>query len=151
GDSATAYATLGRLVSSPGQAVPYLGKQLQAAESPDRKRIEQLVRELGDDRFQIRERAVKELAALGNAAVPALEDALLDSPSLELKRRLTTLLERFEGATLSGESLRWVRAVESLEYSATPEARELLESVAANAPQMRLVHEAKAALGRLSK
>src|SRR6266496_312339 len=43
GDAAKGYAALGRLVSSPKQAVAFLGKHLQSAKAPDTKRIEQLV------------------------------------------------------------------------------------------------------------
>jgi hypothetical protein len=37
-----------------------------------------------------------------------------------------------------------------LEYSATPEARQLLESLTRGAPEAQLTQEAKAALERLS-
>jgi HEAT repeat protein len=44
-----------------------------------RRTIGQLIVQLGDDRFTVRERATRELKALGPAAVPALQHALNDA------------------------------------------------------------------------
>jgi hypothetical protein len=49
------------------------------------------------------------------------------------------------------EELRGMRVVEVLEHVGTPDARRLLESLAAGAPGARLTQEAKASLDRLSK
>jgi hypothetical protein len=60
------------------------------------------------------------------------------------------LLARLEAAP-SGEWLRALRAIELLEYFATPEARASLEGLAEGAPEARLTQEAKAALERLER
>src|SRR5439155_6152493 len=57
GDAAKGYAALGRLVSSPKQAIPFLGKHLQSAKPPDSKRIERLIGDLDDGRFEVRQQA----------------------------------------------------------------------------------------------
>jgi hypothetical protein len=78
-----------------------------------------------------------------------LREALQGTPTEELRRQATRLLEKM--TSLSNERLRHVRAVEALEYMGTPEARKLLETVAKGAPEARLTHEAKASLERLSR
>ena len=50
---------------------------------------------------------------------------------------------------LSGERLRIVRAIEVLEHTASPDARQLLTTLAAGAPAALQTREAKAALQRL--
>src|SRR5262249_47217516 len=76
GDAAMGYAALGRLVASPERAVSFLGKQLQSTEPVDTGRIEQLIADLDDGRFPVREQATKELEALAERAAPALRKAL---------------------------------------------------------------------------
>src|SRR5262249_42304644 len=151
GDAAVAYAALGRLASSPGSAVPFLGKQLQGTRPVDTKRIERLIANLDDGRFQVRERATRELEALAERAAPALHKALAGKPSREARRRLEALLDRLDGASPSAETVRQIRVVEALEFIGNPEARRLLDQLAAGPPETRLTQEAKAAAGRLAK
>jgi hypothetical protein len=54
-------------------------------------------------------------------------------------------------AKLPGEWLRAIRAVAVLEHIGTPEAHELLQSLAGGTPESRLTREAKASLQRLAK
>jgi WD40 repeat protein len=151
GDAAAGYAALGRLISSPQSATAFLGKQLQGAKPPDTTRIMRLIADLGDERFQVREQAAKELEALAEGAAPALRKALAGKPSLEVKRRLETLLDRLEGGSLSAETVRQIRAVEALEAIGNAQARRLLEKLAVGPAEMRLTQEAKASAGRLAK
>jgi RNA polymerase sigma factor (sigma-70 family) len=151
GDTAKAYAALARLVSSPKQAVSFLGKHLQSAKSPDIKRIEQLVGNLDDGRFEVRQQASKDLEALGEFALPSVQKALAGNLTLEVRRRLDALLERLEGASLSAETVRQIRAVEALESMGTPEALRLLEKLATGPPEMRLTQEALDSARRLAK
>jgi len=71
------------------------------------------------------------------------------SPTQEVRRQATRLLDKL--ATLSGERLRHVRAVEALEYTNTPSARQVLEGLAKGAPEARLTREAIEALERLKR
>src|SRR5262249_49347193 len=68
GNPAKGYAALGRLVSSPEQAVSFLGKQLRAGKAPDATRVERLIRDLDDEQLEVRAHATKELEALGDLA-----------------------------------------------------------------------------------
>lgn len=150
-DTVKAYAALGRLVSSPKHSVSFLGKHLQSAKPADTERIERLIGNLDNGRYQIREQASKELEALGEDAEPLLQKALARNPSLEVRRRLEALQERLEGASLSAETVRQIRVVEALESIDNPEAHRLLDKLAAGPPEMRLTQEALASARRLAK
>jgi RNA polymerase sigma factor (sigma-70 family) len=150
GNATVAYAALGRLVSSPTGAVALLGEQMRGAGSVDNGRIGRLIAGLGDARFQTREKATRELAALGDLAEPALRKALAADPAPETRRRLAALLDRLDGRKSSPEIARQIRAVEALEAIGDPAARRLLQRLAAGPVGTRLQQEAKASLGRLA-
>jgi hypothetical protein len=151
GDAAAGYAALSRLVSSPGRAVAFLGKQLQSVKPSDAKRIERLIADLDDERFQVREQAAKELQALAEYAMPLMRKALAGKPSLEVRRRLEALLDRLDGTSPSTETVRQIRALEALESIGNREAQRLLDKLAAGPPEIRLTQEAKTAADRLAK
>jgi hypothetical protein len=150
GDAVKAYAAISRLVSSPEGGVPFLGKRLQNSAAVDTKPIEQLVAKLGDDEFQVRERATKDLEALGDRAAPTLRKALTNNPSPEVRQRLGALLSRVDGAGPSVETAREIRGVEVLEAIGTLKAKKLLEILAAGPLGTRLTLEAKASADRLA-
>ena len=151
GDAATAYVALGRLVSSPERAVGFLGKQLQSVAPVDSKRLEQLIADLDDRQFEVREQATRELAARAERAAPALRKALAGNPSPEVRRRLGALLDGLDGVRPSADMVRQVRAVEALELMGNAEARRLLDKLATGPTHEHLTQEAKAAAGRLAK
>jgi hypothetical protein len=150
-DAAAGYAALGRLVSSPKRAVAFLEKQLQSIKPVDSKRIERLIADLDYDQFEVREKAARELEVLAEQAAPWLRKALVGKPSLEVRRRLEALLDRLDGVKLLPETVRQMRAVEALEAIGSPEARRLLDKLAAGPAETRLTQEAKAAVRRLVK
>jgi hypothetical protein len=97
----------------------------------------------------VRQGATQELEKLGEAAEVALRTALTQKPALEPRRRIESLLEKLR--TPSGDQLRQLRAIQVLEYAATPEARRLLETLAKGAEGGPLTREAQASCQRLSK
>ncbi len=149
-DAAKAHAAITRLVSSPESGIPFLGKRLQDSAAVDTELIEQLVAKLGNDKFQIRERATKELEAMGDRAAPTMRKALANKPSPEVNQRLEVLLSRVDSAGPSSETVREIRAVEVLEAIGGPKARQVLEKLASGPLEMRLKQEAKAAANRLA-
>jgi RNA polymerase sigma factor (sigma-70 family) len=151
GDAKAAYTALGRLISSPGRAVPFLGKQLQGLEPVDTERVERLIADLDDKRFRVREQAMRDLEALAEHAVPWLRKALAGAPSLETSRRIGALLERLADKRLSAETVRMIRAVEALESIGSPEARRRLAELASGPAESLLAQEARAAAGRLAR
>jgi WD40 repeat protein len=151
-DPARAYRAVWALAAAPRLAVPFLAEQARpAAGGVDHARIARLVAELDDNDYQVRARATKALAQLGPAAFPSLRKALA-SPSAEVRRRATMLLEKKgEGPALSPEELRALRAVEVLLHVGTAEARPVLEKFAAGPPGAVVTQDAAAALALLGR
>ncbi len=84
---------------------------------------------------------------MGEDAVPVLRKALDSKPSEEARRRMESILRKPRPP--SPETVQVIRGVEVLEHIGTPEARQLLESLAEGAPEAVLTREAKGALERL--
>jgi hypothetical protein len=150
-DPEEAADAIGYLASAPAanqRTVPFLRKAVKAALPPDAERLRRLIADLDSDRFDVREKAQGELERIGEDAVPALRKALDSKPSAEARRRMKSILER--PRTPSPETVQAIRAVEVLEKIGTPDARQLLESLAEGAPEAGLTREARAALERLA-
>ncbi len=147
-DAVKARRAVVALSAAPADAVPFLRSRLLPAPRPDARRVARLVVDLDGDAFEDRERAERELEALGAAAAPALRKALESVASAEVRRRVEGLLAKADGAVLTASTLREVRAVEVLERAGTEGARVALEALANGAPGVRLTREAGAALRR---
>jgi RNA polymerase sigma factor (sigma-70 family) len=93
--------------------------------------------------------AERQLGKLEELAEPALRKAAADSASAEVRRRAETLLTKLETAVPAAGTVQALRAVEVLERIGTPEARQLLQTLAAGAPEALPTREAKGALERL--
>jgi RNA polymerase sigma factor (sigma-70 family) len=148
-DGVRAYRALWRMAAG-RQSVAFLALRLGPVPRIAEERVARLIAELDSDRFEVRDRASKELEQLGELAGPALRKALAGKPSLEVRRRLKTLLDQVGGRTLAAEQLRALRAVEVLEHIGTSDAQEVLKKMAKGAPEARLTREATAALDRLN-
>jgi HEAT repeat protein len=74
-----------------------LGVVLLAAQTSADETVAQLVRQLGDARFRIREEAQRRLIAQGKKAVPALRAALLGD-DLEVRARARDILRRIQSS-----------------------------------------------------
>jgi WD40 repeat protein len=150
-DAAKAYQALWTLVTAPRQAVPWLGERLRPVAAPDPRRLAQLITDLDNEQFAVREQATEELEKLGHLARPALRKALEVAPPLEVRQRVERLLRKLEGPVTSPDLLRGLRAIETLEQIDTREARQLLAALAKGAPEARLTQEAKTSLERVVK
>jgi RNA polymerase sigma factor (sigma-70 family) len=150
-DAGRAYQAIRKLVASPIEAVADLKNRLPPACAPKAERMAMLIADLDSETFAVRDAAMKELTKLGDAATPALRDALDKAPSAEVRRRIEGLLAKLERLGTSGEPLRQARAVEVLEHIGTAEARRLLAKLADGASGAWLTSEAKASLDRISK
>jgi hypothetical protein len=124
---------------------------LTAAAAIPAEPISRWVADLDDNNFAVREKASRELAALGDYAVPELRRLLAGRPSLEARRRAEQLLERPSGLITNPGMLRSVRAVEMLERLGNSAARDLLAELAKGDVAARLTREAKATLDRLGR
>jgi hypothetical protein len=150
-DAAPAGRAVWALVAAPRDAVPFLGEKLRPARPADPHQVARFLADLHSDRFPVRARAERELAALEDLAEPFLRKELAKQPPVEVRRRVEKLLGPLERVLLTGERLRAERALEVLEHVGTAEARRLLQDLAAGAPAARLSRAAAASLGRLSR
>ncbi|OAI46950.1 hypothetical protein AYO44_01875 [Planctomycetaceae bacterium SCGC AG-212-F19] len=139
------------LAGAAKQSMPFLKQQLQPVAIADPKVTAKLVADLDSANFDIRERATQELEKLGETATTALQRALDEKPPLEIRVRVEALLNRLEQAPVSAQTQQQRRAIRVLEQIGTPEAREVLETLAGGAAGARLTRTAKVALDRLQK
>jgi RNA polymerase sigma factor (sigma-70 family) len=149
GDAGKAYQAVCVLEAMPGSALPSLRDRVRPARAVEARELGRLLADLDSDEFAVRERAGRDLEALGDAGEPALRRVLAGRPSPEVRRRLEPILEGWDGVFLSGERLRQERALEVLEGVGTAETRELLEALAGGTPDARLTREARLCLRRL--
>lgn len=134
-----------RTIGSIGDTGPL--KPLSAA---DLDRIKRLLADLDNDQFTARQQAERELEKRGVQTEPALRKALEKPSSPEARRRVEQLLEKLHGPARTTAVMRQMRALEVLEHIGSPEARQLLRTLAGGPPEARLTREAKAALERLT-
>jgi RNA polymerase sigma factor (sigma-70 family) len=150
-DAAHAGRAIAALASAPGEALPLVRRHVRPAGAADAKHLAQLVVQLDNDRFDVRQSAMRELEEQEEIAGPILRDTLAGQPSAEVRRRVEELLEKLDAPLRESDLLRDLRAVEVLERIGTPEARRLLETLARGAAAARLTREAKGSLERLNR
>jgi WD40 repeat protein len=134
-------AAVDALVADPATAVALLKERHRTA---DPARVKVLVANLGSPDFGTREKAERELLALGAEAAGPVGEAL-NSPSPEVSARA----RRIQGKLKPASPVRQIRAVEVLERIGSPEAKDILTDWAK--ADSTLGAEAKAALRRLAK
>jgi hypothetical protein len=115
---------------------------------PDPAQVAKLIAALDSNNFKEREKASAALAALGDIVEPPLRQALTAKATPEQRKRVQTLLARFDETTLSPERLRVIRAIAVLEWINTAQSWELMQAIANGAAGSRQTQWAKAALGR---
>jgi hypothetical protein len=118
------------LAARPQQSIPFLKENLRPVEAIDLQLLARLIGDLESDQFTIRQKAGQELERLDELAGSALRKSLSESRSPETRRRIEQLLTKQRLATISGERLRAVRAVEVLEAIGTVEAKDILQALA---------------------
>ena len=145
-DAARAYRSVAALSGSPKETITFLKDCLPPLTAADPKRVAPLLAALDSEQFAERDKAMSELETIGLAVEPALRKALNAKPSLEVRQRIETILEKLA----AGPRLRFVRALEVLEQLATPEARQVLEVLSQGSAELWPAQEAKASLARLA-
>ena len=145
-----AYRALWRFASDPN-TVAYFRDHLKPAAAPDPPRLRQMVADLANDDFTVRDAATKALEKLDSLAAAALTEALKPSIPLEAKRRIEALLDRLDWPVQLPQERLVARAVEALEMIGSADARRLLREYAKGAPGARLTRLAGEAERRLEK
>lgn len=134
------------MIATPKLAVPFLKERLKPVPAPDGKRIQQLITDLDGKDFKTRDKAAKELEALGPLAAPALEKLLQEKLPLDLQRRVEGLLDRSSRQALSVDELRALRGIEVLRGIPSSDAVAVLEALAKGADGAVITVEARKAL-----
>jgi hypothetical protein len=147
-EACEAIAWLTRAPAVERQTIPFLRQHLKPELPPNTERLRKLIADLGNDEFNVRETAQRELEKLGDVALPALQKKVEATSSAEVRRRATAILKAPQH--LSAEKLQGIRGVEVLEHFGTAEAKEYLETLARGAPGSRVTDAAKLALDRLA-
>jgi WD40 repeat protein len=145
-DPPEAYAAVAALAASP-EGVGVLEGKLKPDDDVDPGRIDKLIDDLDDDDFEVRQKAERDLKALGARAESALRAAMRKEPSLEQRHRIRRLLARLD--KLTADELRERRAIQALAHAGTPRAEALLEKLSRGAETGRKARAAVAALERL--
>jgi hypothetical protein len=149
GDARSAYLARRALIAAPELAVALLREQLKPQPQPDAERIAQWIAELNADPFKVRDKATQALEHWPELAEPPLRKALEGKPTLEVRRRVETLLEKFAADRPTGEVLRWLRAIAVLSAIGSSDAQAVLCPLTEGGSNLRIRQAAKAALERL--
>jgi len=154
-DPAIAYAAIGTLIAAPKVAVELMSNRLQGKKADAGvEEIRRLIQQLDDDDFRTREKAHQRLLQLRTEAEALLREALVSSPSAEVRHRVEKILQKPIGnnSPLSEPERRWLsRAVLALEQIGTAEAQQQLTTIAAGPASEEHVVQAASALKRLGK
>ncbi|GEM_PF-5345376 len=148
-DAATGYRAMSGLYALGPHAVERIAKDVRPAE-PREEGLDQLVHDLDSDDPARRGRATDRLREAGEEARASLQGCLDGKPSPEARERAQEILDDLDARRVpDSEGLRAIRAVWVLEGLGSPEARAVLERLAAGAPGARLTSESAAARSRM--
>lgn len=145
-DGEQAFDSFWVLASNPQATLPFLQHHLAPTPAVDNERIAKLIQTLDSADFSQRESAMEELAKLEELAEPALRKAQEAKPSLEVRRRLDTLLDAIRDAPLSPDKRRQIRAITILEQVGSDKAQDLVQRLAKGAPAARQTRECQRVL-----
>ncbi|HEY7424297.1 MAG TPA: WD40 repeat domain-containing protein [Gemmataceae bacterium] len=144
-DGATGYAAVWALLQSGKQGLAFLQARLRSV--PDDQTIAQLIAQLDDDAFAVRQKASAALARMGRGVQTPLKETLAKKPSVEVQRRIRAILEKI--GDKGDARLRGLRLAAVLEHADVSEARTPLQRLADKDPSEEVRHAARGALKRL--
>jgi hypothetical protein len=152
-DAKRGHDMLWQMVASPKEVLTFLDTpgQLQLV---DPQRINQLFKDLSSPKFNVRDKATRDLERYGEWMRGRLEEALKQPEELEVELRLQAMLKKLNAGTalsLRQERIRLRRTMMILEQIADERAVTLLQSLAKGAPEVDLQQEAEDSLRRLGK
>jgi WD40 repeat protein len=149
-DASKAHKALWTLMAAAKQSVPFLRNRLKPAALADQAKIQEWIADLDNDKFAIRQAAVKQLEKVGGQGRAPIQEALKGNLLLQTSRRLEQILNTLSDVP-GPETLRTIRAIMVLERIGSPEAQGVLETLAHGAPAARETEEAKGSLERLAR
>jgi RNA polymerase sigma factor (sigma-70 family) len=149
-DAAKAHTAQWTLIAMGEKTLALCRAKLRAVQPADADHVRRLLADLDSGTFAARDAASRKLKKIGAPAEPWLRNALEKNPSLELRRRIESVLSR-PPFVADSESLRCIRAIQVLEQIGGPKAKEILDDLAKGVGAARETQDARAALERLSK
>ena len=147
-DARKAFNAMRRLAADPKAALKLAGEHLEPAKPIDPQWLKARLRDLDHEEFAERERATRELEAVGDGVALALKRFLAANPSAEASRRADQILARIRGRGPNDQARQTLRALEVLEWIGTAKAKELTEKLAKGPEGMSSTEDAKRSLNR---
>lgn len=144
------YQTLCQLAQCPERLASLLSKQFKPVSAEQVAPIRQLIEDLDSDILRVRQRAHSELEKMSPAADLALQEALRNSRSAEIRRRVRSLLATSKLDGQNPDRLHEVRTIQLLELSGSMAARVVLKGLAAGDHTALRTRDAREALRRLA-
>jgi hypothetical protein len=129
GDGAAASEAVWSLSDRPKETLALFREKLMPVFGPDSATVARWVSELSSPRFQVREKADRSLAGMGESARDQLQEGLKTTESAEARFRIKRLLEVIN-SQVSPAKLQPLRALEVLEKIGGAEAKHQLETLA---------------------
>src|SRR5439155_21291530 len=114
-------------VAMPEKAIAFIRTRLRPAHPVDERKIAGLFADLDSERFEVRERASRDLENMGSSIEPALRKRLDGSSSTEFRERAKSLLDKLASSNFPPETLDSLRALSVLERIGTAEARKVVK------------------------
>jgi WD40 repeat protein len=148
-DAAKAFHAIKTLGRGGDRSARWLAAKVRPVANADPVALTRWLEDLDDVQFTVRERAAAALTRVADQAEDSLRGVLERTRSAEVRQRIRGILEVAQDVEPSPDRLREIRAVEALELTRAPAAREHLARLAGGAPRANLTREAKAALRRL--
>lgn len=143
-----AYSAMWKLAAAPRQLVLLMRQQCPDITSAQ---LARLISELDSDDFRHREEAMRRLLSLGPTLQSALRKVLTAKPSPEVRRRVQSLLEKWETPEAKAALRRALHGVEVLEWLGVAESHGVLKNLADGPRESVVTREARSALRRLER
>ncbi|MDB5356582.1 MAG: hypothetical protein JWN24_3035 [Phycisphaerales bacterium] len=144
-DATKAYQAIIAFADSPAAGVPFLQSHIAAAAAPNAETVQKLVADLNSDSFHDRQAAMHGLQAMGEPALPLIEQAARKFAVAEVQLSVDRLRQsrgRWDG------DLRLLRAIEALELTHTPVANAAMKELAEHFPEGSIRAAARASASR---
>jgi WD40 repeat protein len=149
-DANKAHRAIWTLAAAAPKSLALVARHLHPVPN-DPDKITRLIKELDDKSFAVRNKALADLIELGERAEPALRRTMVSAPPIEVQRRISAILGKLDPKALAVKWLHARRLLAVVEYAGTKEAGQMLERLAAGAPDAPLTRAAAAARKRLSR